>query len=327
MGFTCPTDAKNGAHNVGVPRAVASGRADLVTGARATRVVTGPGGRVTGVELVDAVSGGRREVGAGHVVLAGGGIETPRLLLASAGAVHPAGLGNGTDQVGRHLQGHLYVGAYGLFDDEIVDGRGPGVTIATCDQIHHLGVPAGGGVLANEVVKLPILYWYWALPPGERRWGPEGKEAMRRYRRTGHVQGPIQEIPNPAARVSLAAGVVDRDGVPAPRLEGALHPENRFQAAALQERALAWMEASGAGRVWPSRWGLGLTGGQHVAGTCRMGDDPAAAVTDAWGRVHGHDNLWVMDASLHVSNGGFNPVLTIYALALRSAAHLAATAR
>jgi choline dehydrogenase-like flavoprotein len=55
-----------------------------------------------------------------------------------------------------------------------------------------------------------------------------------------------------------------------------------------------------------------------------MGDDPGTSVTDAWGRVHGHDNLWVMDASLHVNNGPVNPVLTILALAFRSAEHLAA---
>ena len=55
-----------------------------------------------------------------------------------------------------------------------------------------------------------------------------------------------------------------------------------------------------------------------------MGTDPATSVTDPYGRVHGHDNLWVMDGSVHVSNGGFNPVLTILALAYRSAAHLAA---
>lgn len=66
-----------------------------------------------------------------------------------------------------------------------------------------------------------------------------------------------------------------------------------------------------------------LSGGQHQAGTCRMGDDPGASVTDRWGRVHGHENLYVMDGSVHVTNGGFNPVLTILALAYRAAEHLA----
>ena len=54
-----------------------------------------------------------------------------------------------------------------------------------------------------------------------------------------------------------------------------------------------------------------------------MGDDPATSVTDRWGRVHGQRNLWVMDASVHVTNGGVNPVLTIFALAYRNTEHLA----
>jgi choline dehydrogenase-like flavoprotein len=50
-----------------------------------------------------------------------------------------------------------------------------------------------------------------------------------------------------------------------------------------------------------------------------MGADPAVSVTDPAGRIHGHDNVWVADGSLHVTNGGVNPVLTIYALAFRTA--------
>ena len=53
-----------------------------------------------------------------------------------------------------------------------------------------------------------------------------------------------------------------------------------------------------------------------------MGNDPRTSVTDAQGRVHGHDNLWIADASVHVTNGGFNPVLTIMALALRTSRNL-----
>jgi len=53
-----------------------------------------------------------------------------------------------------------------------------------------------------------------------------------------------------------------------------------------------------------------------------MGDDPATSVTDAWGRVHGHDNLWVIDGGVHVNNGGVNPVLNIYAPAFRNAERL-----
>lgn len=48
-----------------------------------------------------------------------------------------------------------------------------------------------------------------------------------------------------------------------------------------------------------------------------MGSDPATSVTDAYGRVWGHGNLRVVDGSLNVTNGGVNPVLTIFANAFR----------
>ena len=80
----------------------------------------------------------------------------------------------------------------------------------------------------------------------------------------------------------------------------------------MKERASEWLRASGATDIMPHYPSQpGLSGGQHQAGTCRMGHDPQTSVTDAWGRVHGHDNLFVADGSLHVTNGGFNPVLTI----------------
>ena len=59
------------------------------------------------------------------------------------------------------------------------------------------------------------------------------------------------------------------------------------------------------------------SGGQHQAGTCRMGTDPATSVVGPDGRVWGHENIVVADGSTHVTNGGANPVLTIYANALR----------
>lgn len=48
-----------------------------------------------------------------------------------------------------------------------------------------------------------------------------------------------------------------------------------------------------------------------------MGTDPRSSVVDPGGRVWGHENIVVADASTHVTNGGVNPVLTILANALR----------
>jgi len=89
------------------------------------------------------------------------------------------------------------------------------------------------------------------------------------------------------------------------------------------ERVREWLTACGAEKIWGDAPGLFLSGGQHQAGTCRMGTDPTNSVTDIWGRVHGQDNLFVVDGSLHVTNGGFNPMLTIMAMAFRCSDHIA----
>jgi choline dehydrogenase-like flavoprotein len=123
--------------------------------------------------------------------------------------------------------------------------------------------------------------------------------------------------------VTLAEPVRDRHGVPVARIGGSLHPANRGSAGLLIARAREWLAEAGAERVWSTPYRTTVSAGQHQAGTCRMGADPATSVTDPWGRVHGHRNLWVMDASAHVTNGGFNPVLTVLALAFRNARHLA----
>lgn len=326
VGFPCPTGGRNGTHDTVVPRALAAG-ATLVTRARCVEITTA-GGRVDGVRLVDEVGGDGRTVRAGHVVVACGAIESARLLLASRADQHPAGLGNGTDQVGRHLQGHAFVSAFGSFDRDLT-GPGPGATIATLDLAHGnvdaAGAPlVGGGVVGNELRKLPIVHWQWALPPDAPRWGLAGKEAMRdTYRRTGHLFGQVQEVPQAGNRVVLDPRIVDDAGVPAAHLSGSTHPETVRTAHHVVDVAAAWLAASGAERTWTDQVPTGLLAGTHQAGTCRMGTDPATSVTDPDGRVHGHRNLWVADASVHVTNGSVGPALTIMALAHRLAQTLA----
>jgi choline dehydrogenase-like flavoprotein len=174
--------------------------------------------------------------------------------------------------------------------------------------------------LANEFIKLPIIFWRTSLAPDTARWGAANKTYMRdAFRRTLHVMGPVQEIPTPTMRVTVDPQVKDRLGLPVARLSGVYHAANLPVANFMRARAEEWLRASGAQQVWSSPNVQGLSGGQHQAGTCRMGDDPSTSVTDKWGRVHGHENLYVIDGSLHVTNGGFNPVLTIMALAFRCA--------
>jgi choline dehydrogenase-like flavoprotein len=194
VGFACPTNSKNGGHNTMLVRALATGRCHLLTETMVERIETEQGRHAAGVRVAADVHGRiqRRPIAAGTVVVAAGAIESARLLLLSATNDEPNGVGNRTDQVGRHLQGHVYTGAYGLFDDPIHDGLGPGVSIATRQFAHDNPGVIGGGMLANEFTRLPIVHWYRALPPGAQRWGLQAKETMAfTYRRTAQIQGPI----------------------------------------------------------------------------------------------------------------------------------------
>jgi len=60
----------------------------------------------------------------------------------------------------------------------------------------------------------------------------------------------------------------------------------------------------------------------HGLGTCRMGKDPSNSVVDPNCRVHGMENLYVIDGSVMPAGGSVNPSLTIAALSLKAAEKL-----
>lgn len=326
VGFGCPTDAKNGTHNTVIPRALATGNCKVLTNVIVQQIEVNERGDVGGVAFFNNLSGTTRRESARSklVVVSGGAIESARLLLNSQSSLHPSGLGNAHDQVGRNLQGHLYPRAYGISTSRVFNGIGPGVTIATLQFNHDNPGVVGGGMLADDFIKPPIDFWYDSLPPNLPRWGKLNKQFMREnYTRVMHLRGPVQDIPSPEGRVTIDKSVRDKWGIPVARLSGTTHPATVESAEFMRERAAEWLQASGCERVWSTQPGLILSGRQHQAGTCRMGTDRKISVTDEWGRVHDHDNLFVIDGSIHVTNGGVNPVLTIMALAFRSAEYIA----
>ncbi len=323
IGFACPVDAKNGSQNTMLTRAFATGRASIVLETTASRIRTDAAGRVIGVTLVGTADGTdwTRDVDAAEIVVSAGAIESARLLLNSRSEREPNGLGNNSDQVGRHLQGHLYGGAVGIFDDVVEDLIGPGPSIATTDYRHGNGDIIGGGIIVNEFVPTPSnTYRYLSGPGFIPRAGLDSKRGMRELaRRFMRIMGPIQEVTSAESRVRVDDAVVDRHGIPVAKLSGSVHREDVRARDFTSAKSAEWLRAAGAGRVVAfGGTPEGPSVGQHQAGTLRMGADPATSVVDPFGRVWGHDNLRVMDGSVHVTNGGVNPVLTIFATSMRS---------
>ncbi len=315
VGFACEADAKNSTAVTVIPRAIKTGHCDLRTNAIARKIVVDDKGKATGVEYVQ--NGQLNEQPCRLVIVSCSATESPRLLFNSATKMFPNGLGNRNDWVGRNLQGHAYTGAFGLFEEEVFDGMGPAASVACCDFNH--GLPdglKGGALLSNEFIRLPYLFSRSALPPDLPRWGLAHKQFVRKYyKRSAGIKGPVQEMPVFESRVQLAPELRDSWGIPTVRLSGHRHPHDLEVGKYLAAKAEQWLREAGATRTWQTPPGLGLSGGQHQAGTCRMGNDPKTSVVDKHCRIHDVDNVYVVDGSVNVNNGGFNPSLTIQAIA------------
>jgi choline dehydrogenase-like flavoprotein len=317
VGFACELSARTGTHNTVIPAALESGHCELRTGCMTKEVLLDDRGRARGVAYFDS-NDRLQEQTADLVIVCGGAIESARLLLNSKHRLFPNGLGNRYDWVGRNLQSHSYAAAIGLFGEDTFDDLGPGASIAICDYNHGNPGLAGGAMLANEFIRLPYQFMN-SVPNWVPRWGLEHKEFVRSaYRRTISVMGPVQEMPLFDARIQVDPKVKDYWGIPVARLSGKRHPHSIEIARFIAGKAEIWLKEAGAEKVWRRVPGLSLSGGQHQAGTCRMGNDPKTSVVDRDCRLHDVDNVYVIDASVHVTNGGFNPALTILANAYRA---------
>jgi choline dehydrogenase-like flavoprotein len=60
----------------------------------------------------------------------------------------------------------------------------------------------------------------------------------------------------------------------------------------------------------------------HQMGSCRMGSDPSDSVADGRGELHDVKGVWIGDASAFPTAPGVNPMVSIMALAHRTAAQI-----
>lgn len=296
------------------------------------------------VERADAatLTGKRFAVRASRFVVAVGGIETPRLLLAS-NEVAPAGVGNQHDLVGRYFADHPHAP----------------VAIATLPEAlsvgslyyrreHVLGTAARGVFVTSDPLMRAkrTLRFSASLDPVERdpyvdRKAPAEKRAEglaedlavveRGLARPGkrHVFSLFmraEQAPNRDSRVTLA-GTRDRLGMREARLDWRLGELDR---SSIAESVRALARALGAARLGhvysrPDQepdFMQRAQGGYHHMGTARMHADPRRGVVDRDCRVHGVDNLYLAGSSVFPTTGFANPTLTIVALATRLARHL-----
>lgn len=312
IGAACPVNAKNGTHNTFIPRAIATGNCDLLMSTQVVAIDHDGRGTATGVRMFTDILGvpTERTVRADRVIVTAGAVETPRLLLAS-------GLGN--EWVGRNHHSHGLALALALDAPDIKTFQGPGHSVATIDHMHHNGEAWGGGVLFDFSPPFPAEKADMGRALAGAQFGAAHKRWMRDTPTLPGAMSMVQEVPHEATRVTLDGALKDRLGMPAAHLAGRAHAATVESVEYMIDAGEKWMRELGATRMIRIGGTGSFQGSEHSAGTARMSNDPALGATDARGLLYGTANVYVADASLHPTNGGFNPALTVMANSMRVA--------
>lgn len=335
-GYGCPVHAK-GDPIASLQRALRTGRCDLRPDAYVTEIVLDAARRrATGVRYLDLTAYPDPpvcEVRAGRaVVVAAGAFETPRLLLRNR---------LGGDLVGRHLTYHFQTFTVGVFPEPTGGERGRSVTHLHDDlmidtaELRRASREAGlpwlrGGVVEHGAGPGPVDE-AGTYPAGDAHSGSMADSALRRRLWAFTMQG--EDLPQATNRVDLDPGVRDVWGLPAGRVTYAPHRHElaaSAYAAALHEAVMVDAGAQAAFSATSPPQGdldlhaevspLGIApASRHVMGTARMGADPATSVVSPEQRLWEVDNVLVCDSSVFVTSAGYNPTLTLAALAHRAA--------
>jgi len=310
-GFPCPLNGKADAQVICVDPALrAHPNLKLLTNAYVSRLQTdGRGRSITGVQVER--EGREERYSADIVVVACGALSSALLLLRSANDTHPAGLANGSGQLGRNYMRHNQSILMALMrepNDTVFQK-----TLAVSD--YYFGSedwPYPLGLIQMCATSHAAQIRGEALPSW-LEWVPK----MPFEEMAGHSMDfwlSSEDLPHPDNRIFY-----DGERVVLDVKENNLEAHHR-----LKRKLEDMLKRAGAHPLLLERSlylgkDIPIGGTAHQAGTARFGTEPATSVLDIDCKAHELDNLYLTDASFFPSIGAVNPTLTLIANALRVA--------
>jgi choline dehydrogenase-like flavoprotein len=304
----CPHGAKQSMQVSYLPYARRRG-AELLTEERVERVLW-RGRRAVGVRTA------RRTLTANRaVIVAASAVQTPELLWRS---------GVRSRHLGHHFQGHPGMAVVGLFDEPVRLGEGAtqgfevdGLREETRVKLETLAVPpetffAGLPGTGRDWVALMAEFEraaVWVLP---LRSHGEGTVGLGRSAGSISFRLDPRDLPNLRRGLQQAVGLMFEAGArevvcPVSGLPERLRREQLSLVASAPDD--------------PAAYPLAMS---HLFGTARMSLRPEDGVVGPDFRVHGSENLYVVDAAVFPTNLGVNPQLAIMAIARLAAERLLA---
>jgi choline dehydrogenase-like flavoprotein len=353
----CPIQAKYDP-TITLRDAQATGNVDFWYRTVASKIVV-KNGQVDHVEYLqygeDGKQNAKGQVSAKIYVVAAHAIETPRLLLLSAGEGVPNGVANSSGQVGKNLMDHPMYVAWGLLPDAKYPYRGPLSTSGIEDlrdgdfrseraafriEIGNEGwnFAVGGDPNITTVDLVNGLNNSLINPDYEALFGDRLLSRLRnvltRQFRLGFL---VEQEPDEKNRVTLSDHYKDGLNLPRPEvcyslsdytINGLAAAKRTSDAIFGQLNAVRYtrtpdekdptaieLPVNAAGK----RERIRFMGAGHIMGTYRMGSDPKNSVVNSDQQSWDHDNLYLVGSGVFPTSATGNPTLTIAALALRTA--------
>ncbi|MBV9484866.1 MAG: GMC family oxidoreductase [Frankiaceae bacterium] len=340
--YGCPTTARGSALDL-LHRALITGRVEIRPETMVHEVVM-KGRRAVGLRWVN--QHGHKGVEHGDVVvLAASAIESARLALMSD-------IRDPHHRIGKRLMFHYFTSGFGVFLDQRLHSYKTWGAETNCmedfgdpdfdgarEAAQSNGLPYIRGGLcelggSEDVMAEATFYQYiLGLMAPQQPFGRSFKELMRSSLLRERLAGISligHDLPYLSNNVTLDPKIRDRHGFPVPRITYAPGKHETVAQNFYMPLLSALLKAAGAtlAAAVPANTPLMGADGvipatKHVLGGMQMGTHHKSSVVDEWGRIHTTDNVYVADGGVFATSGASNPTLTIMAVVMRLARHLA----
>jgi choline dehydrogenase-like flavoprotein len=328
----CFTASYFNSPSVTLPAAARTGKLMLVSDAVVSHVLMNRRGQAEGVHYIDRSTHQGREAYGRVVVLAAAALESTRILLNSRSAQFPHGVGNQEGVLGRYLMDHFTIeGGGGMMPSLRSSKREP--VGRPCGFI----IPKYANVGKNRNSSFLRGYRFdgdgsqelyghaFLLPEFGDAWRQRVRADIPYYFGIG-AQGEC--LPRNDNYVTLEPHKKDAWGIPVLHIVSSYGENEHAMAKAMRADVSAVLDEMKLSEITPPGERLSVFGKNiHECGTARMGNDPKTSVVDRNCAVHGVRNLFVSDGAVFVTQGCYEPTLTIMAISARVGEHIAEASR
>ena len=316
----CMMRAKGSMDVTLIPKSEATGNVEVRPNSVVREIAINKSGKVDGVVYFDSEKVEKKQE-ARIVVVSAGAVESPRLLLNSKSSQFPDGLTNNSGMVGKNFMETVIYSNTVLFSEPIQSYKGLQIDSRAWDynEPRKENNFMGGVVFGVSALDLlgPLSYAQ-KLAPG---WGREHKDFMTRY--YGHAVNVFaigEQLPHEGNMITIDPEVSDYYDIPVARISTKLSENDLEILSFMQRQCNEIVEAAVAVDKVREFGSYDLSMISHMGGTCRMGTDPKRSVLNPYCQSHDVKNLFVVDSSCFVTQGGGDsPSLTIHAIAFRAA--------